>query len=159
MSSATIERARPGAGELRELEVFHRTLAELCRAEVPLPNAFRLLGTDLRDGELKRTVDTMAREVEQGRSLAEAYTSHGDRLPAEYAGLVEAGLASGDLPGVLEAIAVHAHRRASITERMRRALRYPLVVATFVMAIGALLAIFVAPTLFALPGQMDPVSI
>jgi type II secretory pathway component PulF len=133
----------PAAGE--DLALLHRTLAELCRADVPLPRALRTLEADIESSPLRDAVRAMADEVEAGAPFAEAYAAHADRFPPAYRALVEAGAASGDLPGVLGEIARHASERAEVAARLRRALAWPMVTAGFVVAIGAALLVFVAP--------------
>lgn len=130
-----------------DLALFHRTLSELCRARFPLAQALKLLQVDLRQGKLRQAVGEMAQSVEDGVSLSDAYEQHKQHFPELYRALVEAGITSGNLPGVLDEIARHAHDRACITERMRRALAYPVVAAGFVLVIGLILVVFVGPQL------------
>jgi type II secretory pathway component PulF len=138
-----------------ELALFHRTLAELCRADVPLPQAFRALRGDLRRGRYRAAVQELAREVEEGVSLGEAYARRKGAFPPLYRSLVEAGMVSGDLPQVLEEIARHAARRARFESRLRRALAYPLVTALFVLVVGGVVVRFTGPTLWGLSAAME----
>jgi type IV pilus assembly protein PilC len=138
-----------------ELALFHRTLADLCRADIPLPKAFRMLQSDLRRGKLRTAVKEMTAEVEGGVPLGEAYAKRMGRFPPLYRALVEIGIVSGDLPSILEEISRHAAQRASVAARIRKALAYPLVAAAFVLGIGAFLLVYVAPTLWHFPQAMD----
>jgi len=126
--------ASPGDGD--ELALFHRTLAELCRSEVPLPTAFRVLEADLEKGNLKAAVAAMAEDVEHGTPLAAAYAARRNVFPPTYRALVEAGTASGDLAGTLDEIAVHAARRADAESRVKRALAYPLLSGLLILLVG-----------------------
>jgi type II secretory pathway component PulF len=128
-----------------QLALFHRTLAELCRSEVPLGRAFALLDADLAEGPLKEAVRGLAADVEAGTPLAEAYKKRAAALPPLYGALVEAGVASGDLPGTLAEIARHAALRAEVATRLRRALAQPTLSAAFIALVGAVLLVFVAP--------------
>ncbi|MHC4847808.1 MAG: type II secretion system F family protein [Planctomycetota bacterium] len=146
-SVAGIEpRRSPAAHE--ELALFHRTLADLCRARVPLPSALQSLREQLRSGPLRDATDAMVRDAEEGMPLDEAYEKHARRFPPLYRALVEAGIASGDLAGVLDQIADHAGLRAETLARVRRALAYPLLTGVFVLVIGTLLGVFVLPRLW-----------
>jgi type II secretory pathway component PulF len=138
-----------------ELALFHRTLADLCRAEMPLPKAFQTLQSDLRRGKLRTAVKEMTAEVEGGVPLGEAYARRMGRFPPLYRALVEIGVVSGDLPSILEEISRHAAQRASVAARIRKALAYPLVAAGFVLGIGGFLLVYVAPTLWHFPQAMD----
>ncbi len=138
----------PGAAA-DDMALFHRTLAELCRAQVPLPRALRLLQSDLRRGKLRQAVGAMAEAIENGVPLGDAYGQHQRHFPKLYRALVDAGIRSGNLPGVLDEIAHHAHERAATVDRLRQALAYPAVAAGFVVALGSILVLFVGPHLSA----------
>jgi general secretion pathway protein F len=138
-----------------ELALFHRTLAEFCRAEVPLPRAFEALQGDLRRGRFRDAVASLAADVQEGTPLGEAYAQRKGAFPPLYRALVEAGIVSGDLPGVLDEIARHASRRASVAGRLRRAIAYPVVAAIFVLVLGGALVFFAGPTLIGLATEMD----
>lgn len=140
MSSAPHE-TKEGA----DLALFHRTLAEMCRSELPLPRALRVVEADLESSPLKDAVRAMADDVESGTPVAEAYAAQAKRFPPLYRALVEAGAAAGDLPGVLEEIADHAAARGEIATRLRKALAYPMIAAGFLVVIGTALLVFVAP--------------
>lgn len=140
MSSATRE-----AGSPQDLALFHRTLAELCRSEVPLPRALRVMEADLERTPLAGAVRAMADAVESGVPIAEAYAAHGASFPPLYRALVEAGAAAGDLPGVLEQIAEHAVQRGEVAAKLRRALASPMIAAGCLLVVGTALLVFVAP--------------
>lgn len=148
MSLETLEApviAREGASD--DIAVFHRTLAELCRAEMPLPRALRMLGQDVDNDRLARAAAAMADEVESGTTFEDALGRHYESFPELYRVLVSAGIEAGDLPGVLEEIARHAGTRAGIADRLKKALSYPLMAACFVIAAGVLVLVLVTPTL------------
>jgi general secretion pathway protein F len=135
----------PSASE--DLILFHRTLAEMCRANVPLPRALRLLSHDLSRGPLRDASERMARDLEAGNSLTEAYANQRDQLPTLYRALIRVGIASGDLPSVLDEIARHAGERAQIASRLKKALFYPIVSLVTVVAIGLTMFLIVGPGL------------
>jgi len=140
-----------------DLALFHRTLAELTRMEMPLPKAFRVIAADMRKGKLRLAAEEMAAEAEDGLPLVDAYEEHKDVFPPLYRSLIAAGQATGDVPGVLEEIAAHAATRAQAARRLRRALSYPLVTAIFVLVVGIGALIYAAPRLWLLPtGNVTP---
>jgi type IV pilus assembly protein PilC len=128
-----------------QLALFHRSLAEICRSEVPLGRAFRMLDADIRQGKLRDAVRAMAADLEAGVPLGEAYRKHGNVFPPLYAALIEAGVASGDLAGTLDEIGRIASLKAETASRVRRVLAYPLLVAGFVVFILWFLYSYVVP--------------
>ncbi len=133
------------ASNAEDLALFHRTLAQLCRADVPLPRALRMLHGDLSKGSLRQEVLNMAAEIEEGVPLVVAYHARSHLFPDLYRALIEAGIASSDLPGVLEEIATHAAAEAEIKRRIGASLRYPLYVLIVVAALGVGLGLFLPP--------------
>lgn len=148
MSSVANDPTRAGRGAVDELALFHRTLAQLCRSDVPLSKAFRVLESDLERGRLRDAVRAMADEVESGTPIAEAYASHQVIFPPTYRALVEAGTASGDLPGTLEEVAAHAARQAETQDRIRRALAWPMLSAFAILLVAAAALAFAVPRLW-----------
>lgn len=145
MSSERTDAALAGLRPDEQVALLHRTLAEMCRAEVPLPRALRAVADDLGRSPLADEVRGMAEDVERGTPLADAYGARALRLPTAYRGLIEAGIACGDLPGVLEEIATHASARAEVEGKLRRALAYPALAGACVLVVATFLLVFVAP--------------
>lgn len=125
----------------RQLALFHRTLAEMCRAGMPLHRAFGLLEADLAPGPLKDAAHRLAADVAHGEPLPAAYRRCKGAFPPLYAALVEAGVAAGDLPGALTEISRHAALRAEVHERLRRSIASPLITAIFVLGLGGVVLI------------------
>lgn len=149
MCSAVREALLPrrGAPSGEDLALFHRTLAEMCRSDLPLARAFAALESDLEDGRLRDAVRALRDDVEAGVPLDEAYGRHADAFPPLYGALVSAGLAAGDLPAVLEEIAAHAAQEAAVDARIRKACFLPLVSGVFVLLLGAVLLVTAGPRL------------
>ncbi len=128
----------------------HATLAQLCRAEVPLPQALASLQDELGRGRLRDALAAIAADVEAGTPFPLAYAAHAKAFPAPYAALVAAGVAGGDLPGALDEIALHAARRARVVEATRRTLMRPAATGVVVLLVGTGIAVFAGPRLSAL---------
>lgn len=139
----TIERPEPYG----DLAVLHSSLAEFCAADVPVARALQSLDEELRNGSLRDECATMARDIERGTPFAEAYGRCSASFPRVYCALVEAGVASGDVAGVLREISVDASLRARIRDQLRRKLEYPMIAAGCVLVIGIAIALAVPGTL------------
>ena len=138
-----------------QLALFHRSLADLCRSEVPLGRAFRMLEQDLGRGKLRAAAAALAAEVEKGTPLPVAYRRQAGAFPPLYAALIEAGAASGDLPGTLAEIARICSLKAEASARVRKVLAYPLVVVAFIACLLFFLYEFVIPQFGAIYAQVD----
>lgn len=146
-SCATNDEPGGQAEPYGEISRFHRSLAGLCRAELPLPQALHNLQDDLSSGRLREDCAAMATEIESGMPFEQAYGRRAERFPPVYRALVTAGLSSGDLAGVLDEISVDAGLRARVRDQLRRRLELPLLASMVVFAIGVALTLFLSPVL------------
>lgn len=134
------------AGE--DLAVFHHTLARACRAQAPLGGPLRDLARDLTDRRLRDLAAGLAADLESGTPLAEAYRQRAHGVtPPTYAALIEAGMACGDIAGVLEDLGGDARARSAARARVRRALARPLASVATVFAVGVLALLWVGTDL------------
>ncbi len=124
---------------------LNRTLAEAARLGVPLPRALSEIGSALRRGRLRESIGRVEAALREGRSLSRAVRDEAGAFPPYYAWMVEAGEASGDLPGALLAVA----RVADSIRKARRAIEavfaYPVIVLVFAAAAVSYLLFAVRP--------------
>lgn len=149
--------SRPGPEWARDdatdLALFHRALAGLCRAEVPLRDAFLLLSRDLSHGPLGAAASRLSERVAEGEPLDAALAAEGASFPPLHRALIDAGLAAGDLPAALEAVAVQAAREQRIGARVQGVLRTAAVTSGLVLGLGLLALATGGPGMLELAGQ------
>lgn len=120
---------------------FNQQLAHLAAAGLPIESGLRLIAKDLRRGRLAETVKTVADDLDRGTPLGQAFDNHRARFPALYGRLLDAGVRSGNLAGVL----LNFGRHLELVQRLRaalwRTLAYPAAVfaalAVVMMFLGA----------------------
>ncbi|MBN2582325.1 MAG: type II secretion system F family protein [Planctomycetes bacterium] len=138
-------RLRSGRVRLDDLIEFNNQLAAMARAGIPLDRALKELVRQMRKGQLREALETVADEVRDGVPLADAMARHGDLLPPTYVELVRAGLQAGNLPELLLLI----NQRLTLQEEFRRqmvdAFTYPAVVMGFALAIAVASSVFLRP--------------
>ena len=125
-------RHRPIRGD--DFIFFNEQLATLAASGTCLDVGLRQLGKDLQSSRLRRVLDEVAGEIEKGVPLDEAVSSRANRLPALYARVVKAGVATGKLSATLLNLSHHLRQMAETKRLMWEALAYPGVV--LVMACG-----------------------
>ena len=101
-----------------DLALFAELLTGLVRANMPLPEALKVLGREPESRRLRATLQALEREVTAGASLAEALRRRG-QFPELFSSLVEQGCATNDLYSVLLELA----REYRSQERFQEALR------------------------------------
>lgn len=160
-------RGRLGAGDLH---TFNEYLLQISRAGLPIEAGLAALSRELQSGKLKAAVDALGEDLRRGVPLEKAVADRRESFPPLYGQLIDAGVQSADLPGVLGRFGKHAQTVADLRSALWRAMAYPGVVFVALLILMSFLGYFVLPNYFAmigktsyrnfytsyLPGQFDP---
>lgn len=117
---------------------FNQQLAVMLRQGVPLEGALRHLARDLREEPLRTEVQFLESDLSKGNPLKEALARR--NLPELYKRMVELGVRSNDLPGVLTLVADHYHRVNVTWTRLKGLMVYPLLVLAVALVLSVLLS-------------------
>ncbi len=128
-----------------DFAAFNTQLAYLATAGLPIEKSLRLIADDMRVGAMAQAVKQVADDLESGRSLPEAFEQHAKQFPPLYSELVNAGIRTGNLSGMLLGLARHLEMNQRLKSMLWRAAAYPLVVLGALMMIIGFLGIFVLP--------------
>jgi type IV pilus assembly protein PilC len=85
-------------------------------------------------------------KVQQGLTLSEAMRRHIDVFPELLVNMVVAGEASGNLDIILNRMAVHYEKETKISNKVKGAMVYPIVLAIVTLIVVIFLLVFVLPT-------------
>jgi type II secretory pathway component PulF len=137
-------------------EAFCRELALLLRSGMPIAAAMAMtLASGRRSDASYGFASAVRHGITLGRSLSEAVASAGYAVPDDLAPIIRAGETSGRLAEALDVLA----RSYAETNRVRRALvsaaAYPVLLLVVSLAVFALIAFFVAPSLAQLFVSME----
>jgi type II secretory pathway component PulF len=131
---------------LSDLIALNDEIAALVRAGVPLEQGLAELGADL-PGRMGQVAAVLADRTARGESLEDAMMDQTIALPPAYRAIVQAGVRTGRLPAVLEAVAASARRTAETQRAAIVAVSYPLLVASLVWIGVAVFCATLAPRL------------
>lgn len=125
---------------------FTRQLSTMITAGLPLAGALSIL---VRDGkpEVTRMMAVILQDVEGGNSFADALSKHKKVFSRLYIQLVRAGETGGVLDTVLERLADNMEKEKEFKAKTKGALIYPVIVIIAMLAVGAIMMIFVIPKL------------
>jgi general secretion pathway protein F len=105
-----------------------RELATLLDAGLTLDHSLRLM-IDLVEGDaLPHLLEDLLQQVQGGSSLADALARHENAFSQTYISMVRAGEAGGSLDEVLARIAGFLDRAEALSEQVKSALIYPILV-------------------------------
>lgn len=111
----------------RDLGLLTRELSTLLHAGVPLDRSLEILATIVEKKHLRGVIERILEQVRGGDSLADAMATRPGDFPHFYTSMVKAGEVSGALDQVLERLADFLERSQAVSESVRSALVYPVI--------------------------------
>ena len=136
--------ARQRAGSA-ELALFVRQLATLLQAGIALLQSFDIAAAALQNPALRTLAQALRAEVATGTALSQALRRHPHYFDPLFCNLVAAGEQSGTLDLMLERLARHGERSEALKARLKKALRYPLIVMVVALLASGILLVKVVP--------------
>lgn len=133
--------------KLRDLVIFTRQLSTLISAGVPLPRSLATLQDQAENKYFKTVIGSVAKDIESGISLGEAFGKHPDVFSEVYINMVKAGEAGGILDEILKRLASQTEKDATIRKKIKGAMTYPTVILSITILAFFGLMIFVIPTI------------
>jgi type IV pilus assembly protein PilC len=157
---ALVRRPRPGAaagrwrlsipgwgGKIRAgtLAVFTRQLATLVEAGMPLLRGLKTLQQQAENRALRRTIEELSFEIENGASFTEALSLQPRVFNRLYVNMVKAGEIGGALEVTLRRLAEFMEKAQRIKGKVKSAMYYPGAVLSVAAVILTLLMTYVVP--------------
>lgn len=133
--------------KVKDLAVLTRQLSTMVSAGVPLNRALHTLGDQTKSPYFKKVVETVAKDVEGGTPLADAFAKHPRAFSDVYVNMVRAGEAGGILDEILKRLSLQIERDASMRKKIRSAMAYPIVILTVTVVAFFGIMIFIIPRL------------
>ncbi len=142
----------------KEIMNFTKQLSTMIGAGVPIMMALEIINKSEKNPVLKNTIGKVAREVSEGKTLAESLAAQKgfDKL---YCNLVKAGEVSGILDGILKKLSIHLEKHEKTKAQIKGAMTYPAIVVTVGIAVVWGLMTYVVPqfvSMFADSGKELP---
>jgi type II secretory pathway component PulF len=123
---------------------FNQQLSHLTAGGLPVERSLRLLAREMR-GRQAAAVNAIAEELEKGAPLEAAFAKYATVFPPLYGMLIQAGMKTSDLPGMLLNLGRHVEMIQRLRASFWRAATYPLAVLTALLVVLAFLWSYVIP--------------
>lgn len=131
-----------------DLALFAELLAGLVRANLPLPEALKLIGKEAENRKLREALETVAQDVAAGVALPDALRRHEGRFPRLFTLLLEQGCVANDLHAALVELVREYRSQARFREQLWSQLMGPVVTAVFFGILVISLILFNVPQVF-----------
>ncbi len=111
-----------------ELQLFNEQLQQLASSGLPMEKGLKLLASDMRSSPARAAMEGLASDLSTGKPLEDAIESRRSQFPPIYSHLIDAGIKTSNLPGVLHSFGRHLDMLQRIKSELWRACAYPMVV-------------------------------
>jgi type IV pilus assembly protein PilC len=128
-----------------QLSTLAHSLGLAARVRAPLEVTLAALAEERDDPSLAAVAHRLSILLEGGATIDEAVKALGTQLPPEFAGLLRAGVESGDLAGTVEQFAQQRLAARRVRLRVRRTLAYPLLILAILLPIALFMSLYVVP--------------
>ena len=140
---------------LHEKVIFTRNLSAMIRAGIPLSRALSILERQTTNFRLKKIIGSLLEDINSGLSLSDGMKKFSKVFSTLFSSMVKAGEESGGLPESLRIIGLQLEKSYAMGKKVRGAMMYPSIVLSAIFVIGALMLIYVVPSLTATFKEMN----
>lgn len=144
----TIKKSRrigKGYWKNRDRIAFIRQLATLLQTGLPLTLSLELLATDHASPGWRCVLAALVKKVSEGQPLSVVIKRYPQVFPPIYAQIIAIGELTGQLDNCCARLAAQQEQAMLLQKRLKKALRYPLIVMTIASAVTLLMLTLVLP--------------
>lgn len=128
-------------------------LVYLLHAGIGNADALTMLAEDENRPEYRSELESMAEKADEGAALSEIFAANTD-IPGYVSRMIAVGERTGRVEEALTALASTCGRRADLERSLKSALLYPSVLLLIMLAVIAILLIYVMPVFSEVYGQL-----
>jgi type IV pilus assembly protein PilC len=129
----------------KEIVMLSRQMATLFEAQVSALKVFMLLGEEIENLTLKKSLNQITEDLRAGSSISKALSRHPDIFSAFYINMVKAGEETGKLNETFNYLADHLDRSYEVVSKAKNALIYPAFVVSVFFGVMILMFTFIIP--------------
>jgi len=131
----------------KDLVMFTRQLSIMFKSKIPLIEALRTLYAQTTSPDLKEKIQRIGEEVEAGTHLSAAFVHYPEIFSSFYVSMIRSGEMSGQLSESLDYLANYLENRYALTQTIKGALLYPMLILVMAISMLFFLSLFVLPQL------------
>lgn len=134
----------------KDVVVFTRQLSSMLTSGITLIRSLEIIKNQVNNTALAEVLDSMIRDIEEGKSLSEAISKYPNVFSSVYMSLIRAAEGSGLLDKALLRLAETLEKQQKLKGTIRGALAYPIIVVIMMIVVVFIMMIFVIPQLSSL---------
>lgn len=134
-----------GKPKTADLVLFSRQMYTITKSGIPLLRGLRGLSASTHNTVLRRALEDILASLESGRDLAASFARHPDIFPPLYISIVRVGESTGTLDAAFQRLCQYLGQDQELQERVKSAMRYPMIVMIAIAVALGVLTTFVIP--------------
>jgi type IV pilus assembly protein PilC len=140
--------ARGGGGKVKDkdLAIYTRQFSTMIDAGLPIVQCLTILSEQSESKALRSVTAQVARDVEGGATLADAFRKFPRTFDDLFTNLIQVGESGGVLDVVLQRLSTYIEKAAALKRKVKSAMVYPLTIIGVAVLVIIFMMTFVIPT-------------
>lgn len=130
---------------ISDLTIFSRQLAAMISAGIPVTRAINTLSKQQGNPKLGSALDNIARNVEGGMNLTDAFSAYPNIFSKLYISMIQSGEIGGMLENSLLRLSEQLQKEKVLNDEIKSATSYPKVIGIFALIIFVAMLVFLVP--------------
>jgi type IV pilus assembly protein PilC len=130
---------------LGELSLFSRQLSAMIRAGIPVTRAIYTLSKQEKNSTFKKALENIARNIEGGMNLTEAFSAYPRIFSDLYISMIRAGELGGMMDEALLRLSDQLQKDKTLKDNIKSATFYPRVILVFALLMMIGMLVFLVP--------------
>jgi type IV pilus assembly protein PilC len=130
----------------KELAIFTRQFSVMIDSGLPIAQALNILAEQSESKALRDVTSVIAKDIESGSTMAEAFRKYPKIFDDLFTNLIEAGESGGVLDVVLQRLSGYIEKAAALKAKVKSAMVYPITIISVAVLVVAFMMIFIIPT-------------
>jgi type IV pilus assembly protein PilC len=145
-AKAVAQKKLGGKVKDKDLAIYTRQFSTMIDSGLPIAQCLGILSEQSDSKPLRDVTGQIAREVQGGATLAEAFRKYPRIFNDLFTNLIEAGESGGVLDVVLQRLSGYIEKAAALKSKVKSAMVYPITIISVAMLVVMFMMIFIIPT-------------
>lgn len=135
---------------VKDIAIMCRQFATILKAGVTVLSAMDMLRKQTSNKTLRKAINDSFENLQKGRTLSQSLRASEGVFPELLVSMIEAGELSGTLDNTMVRMAVHYEKESWITQKVRAAMTYPIILLSLSVLMVIFLVYFILPNFMTL---------
>jgi type IV pilus assembly protein PilC len=145
-TATAVSQAVGGKVKDRDMAIYTRQFSTMIDAGLPIAQCLTILAEQSESRPLRQVTVRIAREVESGVSLAEAFRKFPKTFDALFTNMLAVGESGGVLDVVFRRLSSYIEKAAALKRKVKSAMVYPVTIISVAVLVIIFMLTFVMPT-------------